>query len=370
MPPPTRSLEGKVALVTGAGKGIGAGIAHELGARGAKVAINYNSSATPAQTLAQEIQAAGSDALALQADISQPEEIEKLFQAVLRHYGHLDLVVSNSGIEHFAPLESVQPADFDRVFNLNTRGQFFVGQAAYRHLSDNGRLILMSSISARNAIKQHAVYAGSKCAVEAFARCFASEFGARGITVNSISPGGVKTDMVADVGHKYIPGADASWTLGDIEDFVTKRTPMARMAVPLDIARVVVFLASEDGGWMSGESLCSRSQIWCRPLADGCRAKSDGLGRSGRMIISLFPSKSCNHIHGVRDSGPRLGDCGTQEGNHVTCLFLPLPSHRIMLALAGASGMPADFIVVCERGTHFRMYFGSLPYWFSSYASS
>lgn len=253
MPPQAHSLEGKVALVTGAAKGIGAGIARELGARGAKVAINYNSSAGPAETLVEEIQAAGGDACALQADISQPYEIEKLFQAVLQHFRHLDIVVSNAGMEHFAPLETVRPADFDRVFNLNTRGQFFVSQAAYKHLSDNGRLILMSSISARNAVKEHAVYAGSKCAVEAFARCFAPDFGARGITVNSISPGGVKTDMAADVGYKYIPVADASWTINDIEEFVTKRTPMRRMAVPVDVARVVVFLASEDGGWMSGE---------------------------------------------------------------------------------------------------------------------
>lgn len=248
----TARLDGKVALVTGASRGIGAGIARELGARGAKVVVNYNSSAGAADTLVEEIKIAGSHAVAIQADISRPEDIEQLFQAALEKLGSIDIVVSNSGIEHFGALVDVTPQDFDRVFNLNTRAQFLVGQQAYKHLTDGGRLILMSSISAHNSIKEHAVYAGSKCAVEAFARCFAPEFGPRGITVNSIAPGGVKTDMAADVGYKYIPGADATWTMERIEQTVKQRTPMRRMAIPADIARVVAFLASEDGGWMSG----------------------------------------------------------------------------------------------------------------------
>ncbi|MCJ1277465.1 hypothetical protein MMC21_005278 [Puttea exsequens] len=251
----TARLDGRVALITGASRGIGAGIARELAARGAKIVINYNSSAAPAESLTHEIKASGGDALALRADISNPEEIANLFAATKAHFARLDIVVSNSGIEHFAPLESVQPADFDRVFGLNTRGQFFVAQQAYTHLADHGRLILMSSISAHNSIKEHAVYAGSKCAVEAFARCMAPEFGARGITVNSVAPGGVKTDMAADVGWKYVPGADAGWTFEDVERVVVKRTPLGRMAVPRDVARVVAFLASEDGGWMSGQNL-------------------------------------------------------------------------------------------------------------------
>ncbi|KAI4157022.1 MAG: hypothetical protein L6R39_000838 [Caloplaca ligustica] len=248
----TARLDGKVAIVTGASRGIGAGIARELGSRGAKVIVNYNSSAGLAETLVEEIRTAGSDAVAIQADMSKPEDIERLFQVALGKFHNIDIVVSNSGIEHFGALADVMPQDFDRVFNLNTRGQFLVGQQAYKHLTDGGRLILMSSISAHNSIKEHAVYAGSKCAVEAFARCFAPEFGPRGITVNSIAPGGVKTDMAADVGYKYIPGADASWNFERIEQVVKQRTPMRRMAIPADIARVVAFLASDDGGWMSG----------------------------------------------------------------------------------------------------------------------
>lgn len=246
-------LDGKVALITGSSKGIGAGIARELGARGAKVVVNYNSNAGAAEAVVRDIKATGSDSVALRADISRPEQIGELFQATKDHFQTIDIVVSNSGVEHFGALDEVKPDDFDRVFNLNTRGQFFVAQQAYKHLTDGGRLILMSSISAHNSIKEHAVYAGSKCAVEAFARCFAAEFGARSITVNSIAPGGVKTEMAADVGYKYIPGADASWTIEDIEKVVAKMTPLRRMATPPDIARVVGFLCSGDGGWMSGE---------------------------------------------------------------------------------------------------------------------
>ena len=246
-------LDGKVAIVTGAGRGIGAGIARELGRRGADVVINYHKSADAAKQLAEEIKTSGSDAMAIQADVSHIDDIKSLFKQAKSRFGHIDIVVSNSGIEHFAPIESVTPANFDAVFNTNTRGQFFVAQAAYEHLADKGRLVLMSSISAHNALKQHAVYAGSKCAVEAFARCFAPDFGARQITVNSIAPGGVKTDMAADVGFKYIPSANETWTMADIEHFVSSRTPMKRMAEPADIARVVGFLASEDAGWVSGE---------------------------------------------------------------------------------------------------------------------
>lgn len=248
-------LDGKVAIVTGAGRGIGAGIARELGARGAIVVVNYHSSAEAANSLADEIKAGGSDSAAIQADVSKIEDIKNLFQRTKELFHKVDIVVSNSGVEHFGAIDQVTPEEFDRVFNINTRGQFFVGQAAYEHLADNGRLILMSSISAHNAIKQHAVYAGSKSAVEAFARCFAPDFGSRGITVNSIAPGGVKTDMAADVGFKYIPTADASWSMDDIEKFVASRTPMRRMAYPVDIARVVGFLASEDAGWVSGQNL-------------------------------------------------------------------------------------------------------------------
>ena len=248
----TARLDGKVAIVTGSGRGIGAAIARELGARGANVVINYRGSAETAEALAKEIKGAGSDSTTIQGDVSKTEDIAQLFQKAKAHFHKIDIVVSNSGIEHFGPINEVKPEDFDKVFNLNTRGQFFVSQQAYEHLADGGRLILTSSISAHISTKEHAVYAGSKCAVEAFARCFATDFGTRGITVNSIAPGGVKTDMAADVGYKYIPTANASWTMEDVERSLASSTPLGRMGYPADIARVVGFLTSEDAGWISG----------------------------------------------------------------------------------------------------------------------
>ena len=251
---PTARLDGKVAIVTGASRGIGAGIARELGARGASVVVNYYSSAEAAQVVASDIKKAGSDSITIAGDMSNTEEIAQLFQKAKAHFHKIDIVVSNSGMEHFGEISKVKPEEFDKIFNLNTRGQFFVAQKAYEYLANGGRLILMSSISAHVPIPQHAIYAGSKCAVEAFARCLAPDFGPRGITVNSIAPGGVKTDMAADVGYKYIPEADASWSVDTIEKFVASRTPMQRMAYPVDIARVVGFLCSEDAGWISGQS--------------------------------------------------------------------------------------------------------------------
>lgn len=249
---PTARLDGKIAIVTGSGRGIGAAIARELGARGASVVVNFAHSAGAAEGIVSDIKNLGSQAIAVQGDVSKVEDIKKLFDSAKSHFGKIDIVVSNSGIEHFDHIEDVKPEQFDQVFNLNTRAQFFVAQQASRHLTDGGRLIMTSSISAHVSIREHAIYAGSKCAVEAFAKCLASDFGPRGITVNTIAPGGVKTDMAADVGYKYIPGADSSWTMDDIDKFVSARTPMRRMAYPIDIARVVGFLVSEDGGWVSG----------------------------------------------------------------------------------------------------------------------
>lgn len=251
----TARLDGKVALVTGSGRGIGREIATELGRRGASVVVNYAKSAGAANEVVKAIEESGSQAIAVQADISNPADIGQLFAAAKSQFGKLDIVVSNSGIEHFGSIEDITPEEFDQVFNLNTRGQFFVAQKAYTHLSEGGRLVLMSSISANVGLRQHAVYAGSKCAVEAFGRCLTKEFGSKKITVNVIAPGGVGTDMAAEAGWRYIPGANPSWTPEDINKFVSARTPLQRMATPLDIARVVAFLTSEDGGWMNGQTI-------------------------------------------------------------------------------------------------------------------
>lgn len=253
--PSTGQLQNKVALVTGSARGIGRAVAIELGQRGAKVVVNYSKSSKQAEEVVKEIFEAGSEAIAVQADISKPEDVVLLFKSALSEFGRIDIVVSNSGAEHFGNIDEVTPEQFDHVFNLNTRGQFFVAQNAHKNLSHGGRLIMMSSISAHFGLKEHAVYAGSKNAVEAFARCFAKDFGDKKVTVNCVAPGGVDTDMCADAFWRYIPGADPSWTVQDNADFVAKRTPLQRMGMPQDISRVIAFLASDDAGWISGQTI-------------------------------------------------------------------------------------------------------------------
>ncbi|OCT48092.1 Tetrahydroxynaphthalene reductase [Cladophialophora carrionii] len=254
-PVPTSRLDGKVALVTGSGRGIGRGIAVELGKRGAKVVINYSRSVKPANEAVAEITASGTEAIAIKANIANPDEITQLFEHAKSHFGKIDIVVSNSGMEHFGSIDQITPEAFDQVFGLNTRGQFFVAQHAYKFLSEGGRLMMMSSISAHVGMKEHALYSGSKVAVEAFGRCLTKEFGHKKITVNVIAPGGVDTDMAAEAGWKYIPGADPSWTADDISKWVAERNPLQRTGKPQDIARVVAFLASEDGGWINGQTI-------------------------------------------------------------------------------------------------------------------
>ncbi|KAF4583271.1 NAD(P)-binding domain protein [Ophiocordyceps camponoti-floridani] len=191
-----RSLEGKVALITGAGRGLGRGIAIELGKRGASVVVNYNSAESKAQEVVQEITKAGSRAVAIKADVTKVAEIKQLFKDAMSHFGRLDIVLSNSGTEVFKPEEEVTEEDYDRVFNLNTRAQFFVAQQAYIHLQEGGRIILTSSIAATmSGVPNHALYAGSKAAIGGFVRSFAVDCGHKKITVNGIAPGGVKTDM-------------------------------------------------------------------------------------------------------------------------------------------------------------------------------
>jgi len=262
MPTTTHPLAGKVALITGSGRGMGRQNAIELASRGADLVINYSSSAKSAEEVVKTINDMDRKAIAIQADISQPSQIASLFEQAMNHYGHIDIVVSNSGLEHFGNVDDVTPEEFDRIFAVNTRGQFLVAQQAHKHLSVGGRLILLSSISAQaKGVRNHALYAGSKAAVEAFARCLAIDFGDKRITVNAIAPGGVKTAMYTEAARKYIPGAEGGpngegrWSDEKVEEVVAKLSPLNRVAVPDDIARVVAFLASEDGGWINGQTI-------------------------------------------------------------------------------------------------------------------
>lgn len=192
------SLHGKVALITGAGRGIGRGCAIELGRRGCSVVVNYANSKESADEVCKIIEdnGTGAKAISIQADVSKKAEIEKLFQETKKHFGKIDIVMSNSGTESWDKTEEISEEKYDHVFNLNARAQFFVGQAAWKYLEDNGRLILMSSIAAGLlGVKDHVLYNASKMAVIGMIKGFATDFGARGITVNGVAPGGIKSDM-------------------------------------------------------------------------------------------------------------------------------------------------------------------------------
>lgn len=249
------TLAGKVALVTGSSRGIGAGVALELAARGASVVVNYVRGREGAEVIVRKIEALGGKALAVQADVSKVPEITSLFEKAKEHFGKIDYVVSNSGMESFDKIEDITEEQFDLVFGLNLRAQFFVGQHAFKYCEEGGRLVLMSSIAAGLiGVGDHSLYSGSKMAINGITKSFAKDFGRRGITVNAVAPGGVKSDMSAKVAWRYIPGATSEWSPDEIESAMSKATPLGRFAAPLDVARVVAFLVSEDGGWVNGMS--------------------------------------------------------------------------------------------------------------------
>lgn len=267
---PSASLEGKVAIVTGAGRGIGRGVALELARRGASVVVNYVSSEGAASEVVHEIEKLnnGARAVAVRADVSKVDEIERLFSEAKSKLGRVDIVMSNSGTESWDRTEDVTEEKFDRVFALNARAQFFVGQAAFKHLEKGGRLVLMSSIAAGlMGVRHHALYSASKMAVIGMIKSFATDFGVKGITVNGVAPGGIKSDMFTQNAWHYIPGGSEDMPAEKIEQLMADNCPLGRCAVPDDVARVVAFLASDDGGWVNGEFLrCDdRWRLW---LAD------------------------------------------------------------------------------------------------------
>jgi len=252
---PSWSLEGKVAVVTGSGRGIGKEMALELARRGAKVVVNYANSSEAAEALVKEIKAmkTGADAIAIQANVSDTKQTAKLMDETVSHFGKLDICCSNSGVVSFGHFKDVDEAEYDRVMSINTRGQFFVAKEAYKRMEVGGRIILMGSITGQaKGVPKHAVYSGSKGAIETFTRCMAIDAGEKKITVNCVAPGGIKTDMYHAVCREYIPGGDK---LSDdqVDEYAATWSPLGRVGQPLDIARVVAFLASQDGEWVNGK---------------------------------------------------------------------------------------------------------------------
>ncbi|KAF7556541.1 hypothetical protein G7Z17_g1293 [Cylindrodendrum hubeiense] len=250
----TKSLAGKVALVTGSSRGIGAAIALRLAEHGADIVVNYVSSAAAAEAVAENARKLGVRAIAVKADVSKGHEIAALFQTAAAEFGKLDIIMSNSGIEHFGKLEEVTEEEIDRVLGVNVKAQFMVAQQAHKYLNDSGRLLLISSISAVMGISNHALYAASKAAIQGMVKCLAWDFGKRNITVNCIAPGGVKTDIYTEAAAKYLPGGD-KMTEEEIDAKISQWSPMGRPGFPADIAGIVALLVSPEAQWITGQTI-------------------------------------------------------------------------------------------------------------------
>ncbi|HEY6169365.1 MAG TPA: glucose 1-dehydrogenase [Verrucomicrobiae bacterium] len=237
-------LSGKVAIVTGASKGIGASIARHLAAEAASVVVNYASSRADADKVVAEIIADGGKAIAVQADMAKKADIERLFAETRKAFGALDILVNNAGVYEFLPLENVTEEHFHRHFNLNVLGLILATQEAAKQFnSDGGSVINISSIASTAAPPTSSVYSATKAAVDAVTKSLAKELGPRRIRVNAINPGMIETE-----------GLHATGIAGTFRDQVVAQTPLGRIGQPRDIAGAAVFLASSDSEWITGEN--------------------------------------------------------------------------------------------------------------------
>jgi 3-oxoacyl-[acyl-carrier protein] reductase len=241
-------LEGKVAVVTGASKGIGAAIALNLAAEGAAVVVNYASSKEGAERVVAAIARKGGKAVAIQANVASPSDIKRLFTEAKKAFGRLDILVNNAGIYEFAPLESVTAEHFHKMFDLNVLGLILTSQEAARHFGPaGGTIVNISSVVSTYTPAYASVYSATKAAVDAVTRSLAKELAARKIRVNSINPGMVETEGTTSQG---ITASES-----DFRKQVEAQTPLGRIGQPQDIAPAAVFLASSDSAWITGETL-------------------------------------------------------------------------------------------------------------------
>jgi 3-oxoacyl-[acyl-carrier protein] reductase len=238
-------LKGKVALVTGASKGIGAAIAKSLAAEGASVVVNYASSKAGADATVADIVAAGGTAVAVRGDVSKARDAQAIVDTTVKQFGRLDILVNNSGVYGFAPIENITEEDFHRHFNINVLGLLLTTQAAVKHLGEGSSIINIGSVVTRITPPGSAVYTGTKGAVDAITGVLSRELGARKIRVNALNPGMVETE-----------GTHAAGFIGsDFEAGAVAQTPLGRIGQPDDIASIAVFLASDDSHWLTGERL-------------------------------------------------------------------------------------------------------------------
>jgi 3-oxoacyl-[acyl-carrier protein] reductase len=241
----SKKLQDKVAVVTGASKGIGAAIAKHLAAEGASVVVNYASSKQGADTVVAEITGKGGKAIAVQGDVSKQADIDRLFSEAKKKYGRLDILVNNAGVYEFAPLEAITEASFHKIFNLNVLGLLLTTQAAVKHFGEGASVINIGSAVSRITPPNSAVYTGTKGAVDAITGVLSRELGPKKIRVNSVNPGVVETE-----------GAHTAGFVGsEFEKVAVAQTPLGRVGQPGDIGSVVVFLASDDSRWLTGEQI-------------------------------------------------------------------------------------------------------------------
>jgi 3-oxoacyl-[acyl-carrier protein] reductase len=242
----SKKLNGQVAVVTGASKGIGAAIAEHLAAAGAAVVVNYAGSRAGAEAVVNRIRQADGKAVAVQADVSKLEDVRRLFAETKKAFGKLDILVNNAGVYEFAPLEAINAEHFHRMFDLNVLGLLWATQEAVKHFGPSGGSIVnIGSVAATQTPPNATVYSGSKAAVNAITRSLARELGPRTIRVNAVAPGVVETEGLHSAGI----------TESAFRNETEAQTPLGRIGQPNDIAPAVVFLASADSAWTTGETL-------------------------------------------------------------------------------------------------------------------
>lgn len=239
-------LSNKVAVVTGASKGIGAAIAKALAAEGASVVVNYSTSKQGADSVVSQIMKTGGKAIAVQGDVSKSGDVKNIFLETKKAFGRLDILVNNAAIYEFAPIEQITDQHFDKQFNLNVKGLLFATQEAVKLFDgEGGSIVNISSVASLGTLPGSSVYSATKASVDAVTHVLARELGPKKIRVNAINPGPVDTEGFQSAG---LAG-------GDFEKQAIEKTPLGRIGRPDDIARVAIFLASPDSGWLTGETL-------------------------------------------------------------------------------------------------------------------